>query len=171
MPALAVRDGRTLATRVALLGVLVLSALLEFVRLSQNGYANIYYSAAVKSMLRSWHNFFFVASGPQGLVTIDKPPLGLWLQALSAKVFGFGPLSLMIPEGICAVVAVAVIYRIIAPRFGELAGLASALALAVFPSFVAVSRDNALDPLRSIPSSPAAPAPTIAARPGPSAEA
>ena len=147
MPALAVRDGRTLATRVALLGVLVLSALLEFVRLSQNGYANIYYSAAVKSMLRSWHNFFFVASGPQGLVTIDKPPLGLWLQALSAKVFGFGPLSLMIPEGICAVVAVALIYRIIAPRFGELAGLASALALAVFPSFVAVSRDNALDPL------------------------
>ena len=143
----AVRDPRTLASRVALLGVLVLSGLLEFVRLSQNGYANIYYSAAVKSMLRSWQNFFFVASGPQGLVTVDKPPLGLWLQALSAKVFGFGPLSLMIPEGLCAVAAVALMYRIIAPRFGTLAGLASALSLAVFPSFVAVSRDNALDPL------------------------
>ncbi len=141
------RDPRTLASRVALLGVLVLSGLLEFVRLSQNGYANIYYSAAVKSMLRSWHNFFFVASGPQGLVTVDKPPLGLWLQALSAKVFGFGPLSLMIPEGICAVAAVALMYRIIAPRFGSVAGLASAFTLAVFPSFVAVSRDNALDPL------------------------
>jgi len=127
--------------------VLVLSGLLEFVRLSQNGYANIYYSAAIKSMLRSWHNFFFVASGPQGLVTIDKPPLGLWLQALSAKVFGFGPLSLMIPEGICAVIAVALIYRVIASRFGAVAGLASALALAVFPAFVAVSRDNALDAL------------------------
>jgi len=147
MAALSVKDPRTLAARVALLGVLVLSGLLEFVRLSQNGYANVYYSAAVKSMLRSWHNFFFIASGPQGLVTVDKPPLGLWLQALSAKVFGFGPLSLMIPEGICAVVAVALIYRIIAPRFGALAGLASAFTLAVFPSFVAVSRDNALDPL------------------------
>ena len=143
----AVKDPRTLASRAALLGVLVLSGLLEFVRLSQNGYANIYYSAAVKSMLRSWQNFFFVASGPQGLVTVDKPPLGLWLQALSAKVFGFSPLSLLIPEGICAVLAVALMYRIIAPRFGRVAGLASAFALAVFPSFVAVSRDNALDPL------------------------
>ena len=143
----AVRDPRTLASRVALLAVLVLSGLLEFVRLSQNGYANIYYSAAVKSMLRSWQNFFFVASGPQGLVTVDKPPLGLWLQALSAKVFGFGPLSLMIPEGICAVLAVALMYRVIAPRFGTVAGLASAFTLAVFPSFVAVSRDNAIDPL------------------------
>jgi 4-amino-4-deoxy-L-arabinose transferase-like glycosyltransferase len=43
----------------------VLSGLLEFVKLSQNGYANTYYSAAVKSMLRSWHNFFFVCGRPK----------------------------------------------------------------------------------------------------------
>src|SRR5579862_8818195 len=130
-----------------LAGVLVLSGLLEFVRLGQNGFANTYYSAAVKSMLRSWHNFFFVAADPSGLITVDKPPLGLWLQAVSAKLFGFSPLSLLIPEGICAVLAVALLYRIVTPRLGTLAGLASALALAVFPSFVAVSRDNGVDPL------------------------
>src|SRR5579862_2835829 len=113
MAALAVREPRTLASRVALLGVLVLSGLLEFVRLSQNGYANIYYSAAVRSMLRSWHNFFFVASGPHGLVTVDKPPLGLWVQAASAEVFGFAPLSLIVPEGVCALAAVALLYRVI----------------------------------------------------------
>jgi 4-amino-4-deoxy-L-arabinose transferase-like glycosyltransferase len=127
--------------------ILILSGLLEFVKLGQNGFANIYYSAAVKSMLLSWHNFFFISSGPHGLVTVDKPPLGLWLEALSAKIFGFAPLSLLIPEGICAVLAVALIYRIVAPRLGTAAGLASALALAVFPSFVAVSRDNGVDPL------------------------
>ncbi|MGH2849014.1 MAG: ArnT family glycosyltransferase [Solirubrobacteraceae bacterium] len=127
--------------------ILALSGLLEFVKLGQNGFANIYYSAAVKSMLRSWHNFFFLASGPHALVSVDKPPLGLWLETASAKVFGFTPLSLLIPEGICAVLAVALIYRIVAPRLGVLAGLASALALAVFPSFVAVSRDNGVDPL------------------------
>jgi 4-amino-4-deoxy-L-arabinose transferase-like glycosyltransferase len=71
----------------------------------------------------------------------------LWLQGLSAKLFGFAPLSLLIPEGICAVLAVALLYRIVAPRFGAVAGLLSALALAVFPSFVAVSRDNGVDPL------------------------
>jgi len=138
---------RALAERVSLLAVLVLSGLLEFVRLSQNGYANVYYAAAVKSMLRSWHNFFFVASDPNGLITVDKPPLALWLQALSAKVFGFAPSSLIVPEGVCAVLAVFVLYRVVAPRFGVWAGLAAALALAVFPSFVAVSRENGVDSL------------------------
>ncbi len=127
--------------------ILVLSGLLEFVKLSQNGWANIYYSAAVKSMLQSWHAFFFVTADPNGLITVDKPPLGLWLQAVSARLFGFTPLSLLIPEGICAVLAVALMYRVVAPRFGRVAGLVAAFALAVFPSFVAVSRDNGVDPL------------------------
>ncbi len=132
---------------VALAAILVLSGLLEFVRLSQNGYANDYYSAAVRSMLRSFHNFFFVAADPAGLISVDKPPLGLWLQALSASIFGFSPLSLLVPEGICAVLAVALLYRIVAPRFGKTAALVAAFTLAVFPAFVAVSRDNGLDPL------------------------
>ena len=139
--------GRIGLEHAALAAILLLSGLLEFVRLSQNGYANTYYSAAVKSMLRSWSNFFFVSADPNGLITVDKPPLGLWLQGLSAKLFGFAPLSLLIPEGICAVLAVALLYRIVAPRFGSVAGLLSAFALAVFPSFVAVSRDNGVDPL------------------------
>jgi 4-amino-4-deoxy-L-arabinose transferase-like glycosyltransferase len=130
-----------------LAAILAFSCLLEFNKLSQNGYSNLYYAAAVKSMLRSLHNFFFVSFDPGGLVSVDKPPLGLWLQALSAKIFGFAPLPLLVPEGICAVLAVALIYFIVAPRLGAIAGLLSALALAVFPSFVAVSRDNALDPL------------------------
>ncbi|MGD0387210.1 MAG: glycosyltransferase family 39 protein, partial [Solirubrobacteraceae bacterium] len=123
------------------------SGLLEFVKLSQNGFANTFYAAAVKSMLRSLHNFFFVSSDPNGFITVDKPPLALWLQALSAKLFGFAPLSLLVPEGVCAVLAVWLMYRIVAPRFGPLAGLVAAFALAVFPSFVAVSRDNGVDPL------------------------
>ena len=98
-------------------------------------------------MVRSWHNFFFVASDPSGFITVDKPPLALWLQALSARAFGFSPLSLLVPEAICAVLAVALMYWIVSPRFGRVAALASALALAVFPSFVAVSRDNGVDPL------------------------
>ena len=127
---------------VALCAVLLLSGLLEFVRLSQNGFANSYYSAAVKSMLLSWHNFFFVSADPNGLITVDKPPLGLWLQAISAKLVGFSPLGLLIPEGVCALLSVALLYFIVAPRFGKPAALISAFALAVFPSFVAVSRDN-----------------------------
>jgi 4-amino-4-deoxy-L-arabinose transferase-like glycosyltransferase len=130
-----------------LAGVLALSAVLNPHRLSQNGFANIYYSAGVKSMLRSWHNFFFVSFDPGGLVTVDKPPLGLWVEAASAKLFGFSPLSVLLPEAIMGVLAVAALYYIVARRFGWIAGIASALALAVFPSFVAVSRDSGVDPL------------------------
>jgi 4-amino-4-deoxy-L-arabinose transferase-like glycosyltransferase len=128
-------------------GVLALSVVLGTHRLSQNGYANTFYSAGVKSMLSSWHNFLFASFDPGGLVSIDKPPLGVWAQAASAEVFGFSPLSLLLPEAIFATVAVAVLYRVLARRLGAGAGLAGALALAVFPSFVAISRDNGVDPL------------------------
>ena len=131
----------------ALVGVLALSAVLNTRRLSQNGYANNFYSAAVKSMLHSFHNFLFVSFDPGGLVSVDKPPLALWVQAASAKLFGFSPLSLLLPEAIIGVLAVAVLYLVLARRLGPLPALAGALTLAVFPSFVAVSRENAVDPL------------------------
>jgi 4-amino-4-deoxy-L-arabinose transferase-like glycosyltransferase len=131
----------------ALGAILALSAVLNTNKLAQNGYGNTFYSAAVKSMLHSLHNFLFVSFDPGGLVTIDKPPLAVWVQVASAKVFGFSPLSLLLPGAILSTIGVAALYRIVAPRLGAPAALLSALALAVFPSFVAVSRDNGVDPL------------------------
>ncbi len=131
----------------ALVGVLALSAVLNTYRLAQNGYANIFYSAGVKSMLRSLHNFAFASFDPGGLVSVDKPPLALWVQVASAKVFGFSPLSLLLPEAIIGILAVALLYLLVSRPFGPAAGLAAALALAVFPSFVGVVRDNGVDPL------------------------
>ena len=146
------RSSRSLLERVhpqyvALAGILALATVLNTHRLAQNGYANTFYSAGVHSMLKSWHNFFFLSFDGGGLVTIDKPPLAMWVQAASAELFGFSPLSLLLPEAIISVIAVAVLYRIVSRRLGAVAGLLAALALAVFPSFVAVSRDNGVDPL------------------------
>ncbi len=131
----------------ALALVLAASAVLELYRLGQNSWANSYYSASVKSMLGSLHNFLFVSSDPGGLVSIDKPPLGLWLQTLSAAIFGFHPLSLLVPEALCAIATVLVLYVIVAPRFGVWAGVTAAAVMATFPSFVASGRDNNLDAL------------------------
>ncbi|HEX3911107.1 MAG TPA: glycosyltransferase family 39 protein [Solirubrobacteraceae bacterium] len=131
----------------ALAAVLAGSAVLNLHRISQNGYGNIFYSAGVRSMLRSWHNFFFVSFDPGGLITVDKPPLGLWVQALSAKLFGFSSLSLLLPEAIIGVLSVALVYLVLAKRLGGWAGVAGALALAIFPSFVAISRTNNVDAL------------------------
>ena len=132
---------------VALVGVLALAAFLDFFRLSRNGYANTYYAAAVRSMLRSWHNFFFVSFDPGGLVSVDKPPLALWAEAASAKLFGYSGVSILLPEALAGVLAVWVLYLLVARYFGRAAGLVAALALAVSPVSVAINRDNNPDAL------------------------
>ncbi|MCA1731202.1 MAG: glycosyltransferase family 39 protein [Actinobacteria bacterium] len=88
-----------------LAAILILSAFLNLFRLTSAGYGNVYYAAAVKDMLTSWHNFFFV-SFDAGFVSVDKPPLGLWIQAASAKLFGFHSLSLLLPQALAGILCV-----------------------------------------------------------------
>jgi 4-amino-4-deoxy-L-arabinose transferase-like glycosyltransferase len=133
--------------RLALAGVLALSAFLNCWGLDQNGHANTYYSAAVRSMLGSFGNFFFGSFDQGGLQTVDKPPLAFWVEAASAKVFGISSLSLLLPEAIAGVVGVWVLYLLVARVFGGTAGVVAALALAVSPVAVAVDRDNNPDAL------------------------
>src|SRR5580704_8319710 len=128
--------------RLALAGILGLSAAMNVCDLSRNGWANTFYSAGVKSMLLSLHNFLFISFDPGGLISLDKPPLAIWVQAASAKVFGFTPLSLLLPEAIAGVLCVGVLYLAMVKPFGRMAALLGALCLAVFPAFVAVNRDN-----------------------------
>jgi 4-amino-4-deoxy-L-arabinose transferase-like glycosyltransferase len=129
------------------LGIVLLSGFLNFYQLSQNGLGNEYYAAAVKSMLQSWHNFFFVSFDPGGFVTVDKPPLGLWLQTLSAKIFGFSGLSLLLPSALAGILAVIILYVLVRNAFGPLAGLIAALTLALTPISVVINRSNELDGL------------------------
>ena len=50
-----------LGPRRALGAVLVLAAALRLWRRQQNGFDNEYYAAGVRSMMVSWHNFFYNA--------------------------------------------------------------------------------------------------------------
>ncbi len=129
----------------ALTFIAVLSAVLNLANLSKEGYGNAYYAAAVKSMTLSWKNFFFVAFDPSGFVNIDKPPVGFWLQAISAKIFGYSGWSIILPQALAGVISVTIIYFIVKNSFGKAAGLISALCLAVTPVFVAASRNNTVD--------------------------
>jgi 4-amino-4-deoxy-L-arabinose transferase-like glycosyltransferase len=154
-----IRTGRarTLAVReaigdntwrlIALGAIVALAAALRFIDLSSLGYVNHYYSAAVTSMLKSWHNFFFVAAEPGGSVTVDKPPLGLWLQAGSAFVFGVNTLGLLLPEIAAGLGSIVVVYHLVRRSFGTMAGLVAALALAITPVMVATDRNNTIDSL------------------------
>ena len=98
--------------------ILILSVVLNFANLGIEGYANTYYSAGVKSMMMNFKNFFFVSSDPSGFVTIDKPPIGFWLQTISAKIFGFSGWSVILPQALAGVISVWIIYYLVNRSFG-----------------------------------------------------
>ncbi|RME85063.1 MAG: hypothetical protein D6775_03830 [Caldilineae bacterium] len=133
--------------QVLLAAITLLAAGLHFVNLGAIGDANTYYTAAVKSMLQSWHNFFFVAAEPGGSVTVDKPPLGLWVEALFALVFGVHGWSVALPNILAGVLSVPLLYALVKRHLGELAGLVAALALTLTPVFLATNRNNTMDGL------------------------
>src|SRR6266702_7340364 len=125
--------------------VMLISLFMNFYQLGQNGFGNLYYAAGVRSMLDNWHNFFFVSFDPGGFVTIDKPPLGFWLQVLSAKLFGFTAFSVYLPQALSGVLSVALLYHLVRRRFGVVAGLLASLALAISPISVVTNRNNTID--------------------------
>jgi 4-amino-4-deoxy-L-arabinose transferase-like glycosyltransferase len=104
-----------------------------------------FYDAAVRSMAMSWHNFFFGAFEPGGSVSIDKPPVDLWLQVASVKLLGFGSTSLKLPQALAGTTAVGLLYVPVRRVFGVAAGLGAALALAVMPIEVITARSDTMD--------------------------
>ncbi len=125
--------------------VMIVSIFMNFYQLGQNGFGNLYYAAGVRSMADSLHNFFFVSFDPGGFVTIDKPPLGFWLQVASVKIFGFTPFAIFLPQALAGVLSVLLLYHLVRRHFGVVAGLLAALALAISPISVVTNRNNTID--------------------------
>ena len=106
---------------------------------------NPFYDAAVRSMAQSWHNFFLGALEPGGSVSIDKPPVDLWLQVASVKAFGYSTTSLLLPEALFGTAAVPLLFLAVRRIWSVPAGLAAALVLAVLPIEVITSRSDTMD--------------------------
>lgn len=104
-----------------------------------------FYDAAVRSMGLSWHNFFLGAYEPGGSVSIDKPPVDLWLQVASVKLLGWSSTSLKLPEALAGTASVPLLYAALRRPFGVLAGLVAAAALAVLPIEVITARSDTMD--------------------------
>src|SRR5438552_8282493 len=138
-------DPSSLWQRLALAVVMLISLFMNFYQLGQNGFGNLYYAAAIRSMLDNLHNFFFVAFDPGGFVSIDKPPLGFWLQAASAKIFGFNSFSIFLPQALAGVLSVLLLYHLVRRHFGVVAGLLAALALALSPISILTNRNVTID--------------------------
>ena len=150
LPLPADRRARTLsipAVRPELAALLVLAGVLYLWALDRNGFANEYYSAAVRSMSTSWHAFLYGSFDTAGVMTVDKPPLALWVQALSARAFGFSSWSILVPQALMGVATVGLTYDMTRRYFGRVAGFAAGLALVLTPVTVAIARHNNPDAL------------------------
>ncbi|MFI1356667.1 ArnT family glycosyltransferase [Streptomyces sp. NPDC020898] len=108
---------------------------------------NTFYNAAVYSGTKSWKAFFFGALDSGSFITVDKPPFALWVMGLSARVFGYGTWQLMLPMVAVGTGSVALLHRMVKRDFGPVAATVAALALALTPITVAITRDTNPDPI------------------------
>ena len=130
-------------TRPALLGLLAVTAVLYLWGLGASGFANEYYAAAVQAGTQSWSAWFFGGLDAGRAITVDKPPASLWVMGLSARLFGFGPWSLLVPQALMGVGAVALLYAAVRRWHGHAAGLCAGAVFALTPVAVLMFRfDN-----------------------------
>ena len=133
--------------RPTLLAIVALASVLCLWNLTRDGYSNEYYAAATKAGSESWKAWFFGALDPGSFITVDKPPLSLWLSGLSARVLGYSSFSILLPEALCTIAAVGLLYATVRRSFGAKAGLIAAAALALTPVTIAIGRVNNPDAL------------------------
>jgi len=148
-PVLALPSLRVSLRRVnwPLAGVLAVAAALFLWHLSASGWSNTYYAAAAKAGSVSWKAWFFGSIDPGSFITVDKPPLSLWAMGLSARVFGWSSFSMLLPQALAMLGAVALLHATVRRAFGSTAGLLAAGALALTPVTVAIARVNNPDAL------------------------
>lgn len=115
--------------------------------LDRSGWANAFYSAAAQAGSQSWKAFLFGSSDAANSITVDKPPLALWLPALSIRVFGLNAWSILAPQAVIGVASVAVLWDAVRRPFGDTAALVAGTVLAVTPVAVSIFRYNNPDAL------------------------
>jgi 4-amino-4-deoxy-L-arabinose transferase-like glycosyltransferase len=98
-------------------------------------------------MSTSFTNFLFGSFDPAGVVTVDKPPMALWPQAIAVWIFGFHGWAVLLPQVIEGVAAVFLLHRTVRLWADEKVALLAALILALTPITVAINRDNNPDTL------------------------
>jgi 4-amino-4-deoxy-L-arabinose transferase-like glycosyltransferase len=124
--------GQPAWSRPALLAMAAVAACLFGRNISQAGLSP-FYSVAVKSMSVSWKAFFYGALDPKATITIDKLAGSFLPQALSARIFGYHPWSLALPQVIEGTIATLVMYRVVRRWAGAVPGLVAAAIFALTP--------------------------------------
>ena len=115
--------------------------------LSASVWANSFYAAAVQAGTQNWTAFFFGSLDSANAITVDKPPASLWVMALSGRIFGFSSWSMLAPQALMAVGAVALLWATVRRVAGPAAGLLAGAVLALTPVAVMMFKFNNPDAL------------------------
>ena len=133
--------------RPAVLALLVVTAVLYLWGLGSSGWANDYYAAAAQAATQDWKAWLFGSLDPGNAITVDKPPAALWVMGLFGRLFGFSAFTMLLPEALMGVGAVALLYATVRRTSGPAAGLIAGAALALTPVAALMFRFNNPDAL------------------------
>jgi 4-amino-4-deoxy-L-arabinose transferase-like glycosyltransferase len=110
--------------------------------LTNSGWANEFYAAAVQAGSKDWTAWFFGSIDAGNAITVDKPPAAFWLPGLLGRIFGFNSFTMLLPEALMGVAAVALLYAAVKRVSGPAAGLIAGAALAATPVAALMFRFN-----------------------------
>ncbi|MBT8158991.1 MULTISPECIES: glycosyltransferase family 39 protein [Arthrobacter] len=136
--------------RPALVGLLALTSVLYLWGLDRNAWANSFYSAAVMSGADNWTAFFYGSSDPGNAISVDKPPMSLWIMSLSVRLFGLNSWSILVPQALMGVLSVYLLYRMVRKRTDAATGLVAGLFFAITPVATVMFRYNNPDALLTL---------------------
>jgi 4-amino-4-deoxy-L-arabinose transferase-like glycosyltransferase len=153
------RTGRLHPRHLAIVALLVATAVLYLWNLSASGWANGFYSAAAQAGSVSWKAWLFGSSDAANWITVDKTPAALWVDGLAVRLFGLSSWSVLAPQALMGVATVALLYATVrrtglaaglAPRLATGAALFAGASFAVTPVAVLIFRFNNPDALLTL---------------------
>ncbi|MEV6426772.1 glycosyltransferase family 39 protein [Nocardia sp. NPDC051463] len=128
--------------RLGLATLLVGTGVAYLWNITVNGMGNGFYAASAQAGAENWKALLFGSLDRGNFITVDKPPVSQWVMGLSGQLFGFSSASMLVPQGLMAVAAVALLYGAVAEVRGRGAGLLAGGALALMPVAVMMFRFN-----------------------------
>jgi 4-amino-4-deoxy-L-arabinose transferase-like glycosyltransferase len=133
--------------RPAVLALLVTTAALYLWALGSSGWANNYYAAAAQAGTQDWKAWLFGSLDAGNAITVDKPPAALWVMGLTGRLFGFNAFTMLLPQALMGVAAVALLFAAVRRTSGPSAGLIAGAVLALTPVAALMFRFNNPDAL------------------------
>lgn len=108
---------------------------------------HLYYGPGVRTMAGNWQAWLYGAYDPQLTMTFDKSPGTFWLQALSARVFGYEPWAVLLPSLLASLASIVLLYHVVRNWAGPEAGVTAAGFFAATPMVAALARTQIPDPV------------------------